>query len=238
MDTLQDILRRLSRDPRAAARDPKSVPARRPGRSLLLDAAAEPAPAGSYDPATHEQMTLSLEAVAALQQWLEDDDLEPGETSADRLLALVVGIADNSQDGELDDDEQAVADVVREAMWDYLSTLGVDDGDLSALLEDWDDAAAERVRDAALAGLPDGEFDPAGVVFGEADQEALFDAAYRSTWAVRGGKKVRIRKRVSGSVRLSGAQKMALRKARMKSHSAGARMRRMKSLRMRRRSGL
>jgi hypothetical protein len=56
--------------------------------------------------------------------------------------------------------------------------------------------------------------------------------------AIRNGKKMRIRKRVSGTVRLSAAQKVGLRKARMKSHSATARMRRAKSMKIRRKSGL
>ena len=56
--------------------------------------------------------------------------------------------------------------------------------------------------------------------------------------AVRNGKKMRIRKRISGTVRLSAKQKLAIRKARMKSHSAGAMMRRMKSMRMRRKMGI
>ena len=63
-------------------------------------------------------------------------------------------------------------------------------------------------------------------------------AVYKTKMAVRKGKKMRIRKRISGTVRLSAKQKLAIRKARMKSHSAGARMRRMKSMRMRKKAGL
>lgn len=229
----QDVVRNLTVDPRPAPAAPH-----RPRRSLLLDAAGaapEPPPAR----AAYEQQSIALEAVAVLQQWLEDDDLEPGETAAERLLTLVVGIADADHNGELDDDESLVVDLAREAMWDYLDALGVEAGDISALLDDWDEAAAERVRDAALAALPEGEeFDPSAVVFGEADQEPMFDATYRATWAVRGGVKRRIRKRISGSVRLSGAQKLALRKARMKANSAGARAHRLRSLRLRRKIGL
>lgn len=228
----QDIVRNLTADPRPAPAAPH-----RPRRSLLLDAAGadpEPPPARS----AYEQQAIALEAVSVLQEWLESDDLEPGETAADRLLSLVVGIADADHNGEIDDDESVVVDVAREAMWDYLDTLGVEASDIAALLDDWDEAAAERVRDAALAAMPDGEFDADELVFGDDAQEAMFDATYRDRWAVRGGKKMRVRKRISGSVRLSGAQKLALRKARMKANSAGARARRLKSLRMRRKIGL
>jgi len=75
-------------------------------------------------------------------------------------------------------------------------------------------------------------------VFGPDAQEAVFDATYRKKMVVRNGKKVRINKRVSGSVRLTGKQKLAIRKAQMKARSAGAKMRRMKSMRKRQKLGL
>ena len=46
------------------------------------------------------------------------------------------------------------------------------------------------------------------------------------------------RKRISGHVRLSAKQKVAIRKARLKSHSAKAVMRRLKSVRLRKKLGL
>jgi hypothetical protein len=98
----QDIVRGLSPDPRPT--DKKTA---RPRRSLVLDAVHPDAPL-VLDSSVHERQAIALEAIAALQQWLEDDDLEPGETHADRLLTLVVGIADSSQDGEIDDDEAEV----------------------------------------------------------------------------------------------------------------------------------
>jgi hypothetical protein len=233
----KDIVRGLSPDPRQGAK-PVDGADRRPRRSLVLDGVRPEAPPLVLDSSMHERQSIALEAIAATQQWLDDDDLEPGETSADRLLTLVVGIADESQDGEIDDDESEVIDVAREAMWDYLSSLGVDEADLSALLDDWDDAAAERVRDVALANLPDGDFDPSSLVFDDSDQDALFDATYKPKWVIRGGKKMRVKKRISGTIRLSGAQKLALRKARLKANSAGARARRLKSMKLRRRVGL
>jgi hypothetical protein len=69
------------------------------------------------------------------------------------------------------------------------------------------------------------------------DSVAL-DAAYRTRFAVRGGKKMRIKKRISGTVRLSAKQKLGIRKMHMKSHSAAARMHRMKSMRVRSRMGM
>jgi len=185
---------------------------------------------------------IQLSAVAAVQQWVETDDLEDGENSADRLMALFVGIADANKDGEITEDEQGVLEVALNAAWDYLVKLGVSEEDVETLLNDWDEDTAERVRDLVASVLPEGE-DEAGAdidsfVFSAEDQEPALDAVYKKKLVIRGGKKVRINKRISGKVRLSAKQKVAIRKARMKSHSAGAMMRRMKSMRLRRKTGL
>ena len=185
---------------------------------------------------------ISVSAVAAVQQWAETDDLDDGESYADRLMALFVGIADANHDGDVTEDEQGVLEVALNAAWDYLVKAGVTEEDAGALLNDWDDDAADRVRDLVASVLPDGD-DAASAeidsfVFSDDDNAPALDAVYRKTVAVRNGKKVRINKRISGTVRLSAKQKVAIRKARMKSHSAGAMMRRLKSMRLRRKAGL
>lgn len=222
-------------------------------RAILKPRAAEVAkPKVTLDAATDEGAEISgadsytvtditLRAVAAVQQWAETDDLDDGESKADRLLALIVGIADANKDGEITEDEQGVLDVALNAAWDYLAKLGVSEEDAGALLNDWDADTADRVSELIVSVLPDGEEADADLddfVFGDNDQEPALDAAYKMKVAFRGGKKVRIKKRVSGTVRLSAKQKVAIRKMHMKSHSAGAQMRRMKSMRMRRKSGL
>lgn len=185
---------------------------------------------------------IKLSVAAVIQQWVETDDLDDGETYADRLLALMIGIADENHDGEITDDEQGVLDMALNAAWDYLEAKGVSGDDLDVLLNDWDGDVADRVRDLVASVLPEGEdesdSDIDNFAFSASDQEPAFDAAYKMKMAIRNGKKMRIRKRVSGTVRLSAAQKVGLRKARMKSHSATARMRRAKSMKIRRKSGL
>ena len=318
----------------------------------VLDA-AEPA---DTEPSSAEDFTvkeLTLKAAASVQQWAETDDLDDNESSADRLMALMVGIVDADKNGELDEDEQGVLDMVLNAAWDYLGTLGVTDEDAGSLLNDWDADTADRVKELVAAALPDGEQSDSDLddfVFGDNDQEAedldgytaedewdatpevdedgkekvaaldgdfkghpfrgnqykkggaashaavrssisakhaerhgdtkavkkshatahfshkaasseastrkakiyhrkmakfhgkkagltldsvTLDAAYRKKFVVRGGKKMRVNKRISGFVRLSAKQKMGIRKMHMKSHNAAARMHRMKSMRMR-----
>ena len=185
---------------------------------------------------------IAMMSVSMIQQWVESDDLADGETCADRLLALMVGIADANKDGDITEDEQGVLESALEAAWDYLVSKGVSEEDADALLNDFDNDVAERVKDFIASVLPEGEDEESAdidnFVFGDGDQEPALDAAYKMKFAIRNGKKTRIRKRISGTVRLSAAQKVGIRKAQMKSHSAAAQMRRAKSMRIRRKSGL
>lgn len=212
---------------------------RREPVKVLDSTGDEPALSGADD---YTLRDINLSAIAVVQQWAETDDLDDGESYADRLMAMFVGIADANHDGDVTEDEQGVLEVALNAAWDYLVKAGVTEEDAGALLNDWDDDAADRVRDLVASVLPDGD-DAASAeidsfVFSDDDNAPALDAVYRKTVAVRNGKKVRINKRISGTVRLSAKQKVAIRKARMKSHSAGAMMRRLKSMRLRRKAGL
>jgi len=118
---------------------PKEQEAREVKLRAALDSAQEEAanPAAAF-----EEIAARMDAVAAVQEWIGDKELDENETAADRLLALMVGIADSNQDGELDDDEQEVIATALEAAWDYLATLGVAEDDLDLLLNEWDPARA------------------------------------------------------------------------------------------------
>lgn len=212
-------------------------------KRVVLDDCGEPSHVMTLDAAdsmsAHAATDIALRAAATLQQWAETDDLEDGEGYADRLYAMFVGIADANKDGEITDDESDVIMAALNAGYDYLIEHGAKEEDAEALLNDWDDDVADRVRELLADKLPDGEDaegeDLDNFVFSAEDNEAVLDAVYKKTFAIRKGKKVRINKRISGTVRLSAKQKVAIRKAQMKSHSAGAMMRRMKSMRIRRR---
>jgi hypothetical protein len=148
--------------------------------------------------------------------------------------------------GEISEVEHAVLDVAFEAAWDYMSSKGATDDDISAMLNDWDNDVGERVQELVASALPDGDAASDEIdtfVFGDGSDDsaldsAVLDASYKKAMAIRGGKKVRINKRISGTVRLTAKQKVAIRKAGMKSHSAGAMMKRMKSMRVRKQMGM
>lgn len=227
----------------AATGEVVQVPA---GQVLTLDSAEVTAlthdSAANFDDSYIKKMALQ-----AVNEWATTDDLEDGETIADRLIGLIVGIADEDIDGEIGEDEAAITDTALDSIYDYMLTLGVDEADVDALLNDWDAEVAERVRQIVASNLPDGEDAEDDVldklIFTPEDQEATFDdatldAAYRKVVAVRKGKRVRIRKRIAGKVRLSPAQKLALRKARRRAFTGKAMARRRKSMRLRKSMGM
>jgi hypothetical protein len=203
------------------------------------------------DSTSFEVASIRLEAVAQAQQWAltVSSDLEDGETLADRFQAHMVGVADLNKDGELTPDEEIVITAAMESAGQYLIEKGAAPEDVDALINDVDPAAAERIRDLVAAAIPADEEEASaeadGFTFDAEAQadifdsvESIMDAVYRKRVVVRGGKKAIVRKRVSGTVRLSTAQKAAIRKAVMKSHSAAARISRMKSNRVRAKLGL
>ena len=148
-----------------------------------------------------------------------------------------MGIVDEDMDGELSEDEQNDIMELSDAAADYLESLGASEDDISALLNDWDNDAGERVQELVASKLEDGA-DPADFVFGDGSDEAALDAVYKKKIVIRKGKKIRVNKRVSGTVRLSAAQKTAVAKMRRKSNTGVAKLRRAKSMRIRRKAGL
>lgn len=179
----------------------------------------------------------SLIAVACVHQWAETDDLAEGEGYADRLLSLLVGSVDEDFDGELSDEEADDLMELADAAAEYLDSLGVSEDDINQLLNDWDNEAGERVQELVASKLEDGA-EPTDFVFGDGSDEAALDAVYKKKIVVRKGKKVRVNKRVSGTIRLSAAQKVAVAKMRRKSNTGMAKLRRAKSMRVRARAGL
>lgn len=192
----------------------------------------------------YQDTDTALKAVAAVQEWAETapGELDDGEGSGDRLFSLLAGIADSDLDGEISDSEADIINDAANAACDYLIAKGVPEDDAVTLLTDFDNDLADQVQELVLTSLPDGDEAAAEeidqFVFGDGSDEAILDATYKKKVVIRRGKKTRINKRVSGTVRLNAKQKIAVRKMLRKSHSAVAQARRAKSMRVRQRSGL
>ncbi len=123
---------------------------------------------------------------------------------AELLRAMLVGIADPRQDSEISDDEQEVLQAALNSAWDYLASLGAVREDLDALLNDWDARTADCIRDLVTAVTPD-------------DDRAAIAAVNSFVFgpATRAHSKAVVR--ITGPVRLSARQRLAVRHAQEKS---------------------
>ena len=221
----------LMNDIQAAAQKPQ------PKQSATFDGVVHDA---TDDESAYTLTQARIEAAAAVNTWTEtaEEDLEDGETLADRLDALLIGTLDADKDGEITDEEADALAIVFDAAAEYLLHQGVSEDDTAALLSDGDADAAERVQELLINIAPDGEdaeYDSVNdFAFNKEQQvDGTFDAVYKRKMAVRNGKKTIIRKRVAGRVKLTAKQKMAVKKMLRKSHSGKAKMRRAKSMRRR-----
>jgi len=172
-----------------------------------------------------ERLNINAETIAAINTWVETDDSELGEDEncAERLQALFMGISDPDKDGEITHEEQDVFDVITDSAASYLLSNGIDMSDIEALLSDYDNDAAERVKEYLTENM---------------DMENMsMDSAFKKVVAFKDGKKTIKKKRVSGHFKMSGKQKAALKKAQRKSHGAGARVKRLKSMKARKKAG-
>lgn len=193
------------------------------------------------DMAAAELATLKIDVGGLVAAWAETDDaeLDAGETLADRFDAMMIGLVDADKNGELDDDELQVLDIAYNIAYDILTSRGANHDDAIALLNEADETAAENIHELLVNTGADGEdaelaaINAAAFEFDEDSDSAVMDATYKRTVAIRNGKKVVIRKRIAGTVKLTAKQKMAIKKMQRKAHSGAARNKRLKSLKRR-----
>jgi hypothetical protein len=191
----------------------------------------------------HIKQSFRLHAASVLNQWAEtsDDDLDPGETLADRLFVLLAQAVSEDSYRQFDDNEQEMYGAVLASAAEYMLLHDVAPEDAQDLLDSWSDDAAIRVRDTLLESLPEGDTVPEEVTrfaFGSSSPVSL-DAVYKDVVAFQNGKKIIRRKRISGLAKvLTPKQKAALAEIRKKSHTAAANRARNKSVKARIKSGI
>lgn len=173
----------------------------------------------------------------------DDDQIVSLSDALDRY------IADATSDFDSEEDDDDGITLWMGAFTDALSTLGVSDEVISDMFDDdidTSDSAIQSMSQTVLANLPDDgepieQFVDDFVFVGE----PVFDAMagkhtvkklngkkihYQGTWAIRGGKKVVVNKRMPNQkVRLTTRQKAGLKKARQHAFTANAMKKRIKS---------
>ena len=172
-------------------------------------------------------------AASLLAGWIAD-----GEADADSFEALALVLAGLDGIGEDDDLTDDQVDQFNDALGQLANAaiaLGADQDDVTSMIDDDDDSAAESVFEA-LSGLSDDDEAIADyTVAGGKGGEAMLESA--TFKAVRDGVVTLIRKRPKKR-RMTSLQKQALKKARMKAHSSMANAHRKKSMKLRKKRGL
>lgn len=175
---------------------------------------------------------LRADAMAAMLTWIDDADW-----TYDALDSLLIGLASDSDDEDeedLSDDEAEHYEALTDAARDALVSLGGDEANVDATLDEDDDAAsklgqylANRLDDVTKS---DDDLVSEFAVGGEMVVES-------TRRVVRNGKTKRVRKK-RRKKRQTAAQKASLRKARRKSNTSSARRSRKRSNRRRKSMGL
>lgn len=172
---------------------------------------------------------VRLKAGSVVVEWARADD-----NSYSMLESLVIGMVDEDEDGELDDDQQVEANelftVVAEAL---IQISGMPAATIQKMLENEDDELAEQVAEKVEEKLK--PVSSSEVVADFAVKQALLLSSQRKV--VRDGKVVIVKTKLRKQKRTA-AQKAALKKAQLKSNNSASRAKRKKSNRQRKAHGL
>lgn len=190
--------------------------------------------------------TLMLEAVSArakgderglaasmIAQWLEDDD--PEADAFDALAIMMAGLDSVDEGTEFTDEQVDAYNAALAALADAAVSMGADQDDVTDMIDDMDDSAAERVFDALSENGTDMLEEAIAVYTVAGGETAMLEAVRKKV--VRDGKVKIIRKRPRPR-RLNSLQKQALKKARRKAHTSVANLHRKKSMKLRKKRGM
>ena len=190
----------------------------------------ESAPSDSSKMDDFGEKQLRASAMSIALAWVEDANF-----SFPAIDALVIGMSDLDEDGEVSEEEE---DFYNELLWslgDALVALGGNKGQVETFIDKEDDDAGAKLGAFLKKKLDETEDDDADIIGRFVIKgDMVFEATKK---VIRNGKVVLIRKPVRKK-RLSAAQRMGLKKARRKSNTGAARLARKKSMRLRKQRGI
>ncbi|MFI3273231.1 hypothetical protein [Vibrio sp.] len=173
---------------------------------------------------------LRANAMAAVLAWLEDNDY-----SYEALDAIVAGLSDLDDDGEITEPEEDLFNDLLVMVADVLATLGGEEANIKSFIDDESEDAGEKLAAYLNKKLEAND---------KSDDELITEYAVKAQLVldatqkvVRNGKVKLIKKRTKKR-RMSAKQKAALKKARRKANNSGARRERAKSMKKRQQSNM
>ena len=185
-------------------------------------------------------------AMQAVLEWQKG-----GVFTYEALDNIVIYMADIDDEDDIDEEEEEFYNEIWEEIPNALLSLGADYKDVENFVSE-DDKAGNKVGTIVSKELEDmpAEDDDlvASFAYGEDgvlecagddnNLRGILEATYKKRKMVRDGKVIIGKKRVSGRVKLTAAQRAGLKKARRKANTAAARQHRKKSMRIRKQRGL
>lgn len=168
---------------------------------------------------------LRANSMSAALAWLEGD-----EFTYESFEALVAGLADLDDDGDITEPEEDLFNELLVMTADALTVLGGADANVKTFIDDENTDAGEKLAAHLNDKLSGNEKSDAEIITEYAVKAKLvLDATQK---VVRNGKVKLIKKRTKKR-RMSPKQKAALKKARRKANNSGARRKRAKSMKQR-----
>lgn len=161
--------------------------------------------------------------------------IDDGEFSADQIDAMLIGFVNEDEDeDELDEDQEMQYEALAETLAEAFISLGATKSNAEAAINGDDESAATLGEYLADKMEDNAKTDDEIITKFAVEGGMIFEAKKR---VVRDGKVLTVTKRTR-KVRLSAAQRAALKKARRKAHTSAAKRARSKSMRIRKSRGL
>lgn len=170
-------------------------------------------------------------AAATVIDWA--NGAEPTSDSFDNLALGLAGIDDEESDDDITEDQNDEYNRWLGLLADAAGSLGADQDDITTMIDEDDDDAAINVADA-ITGNVDDEDEAIAVYSVSGNDDAMLEANIK---VIRAGQ-VKLKKKRPRPLRQSAKQRAALKKNRLKSHSAAAKMSFRKSMKVRKKRGL
>lgn len=170
-------------------------------------------------------------AAASVIGWA--NSAEPTSDSFDDLALGLAGIDDEESDDDITDDQIDEYNRWLGLLADAAVSLGADQADITAVIDEDDDEAAISAADG-ITGNTDDEDDAIAVYSVSGNDDAMLEANVK---VIRKGE-LKIKKKRPRPMRQTAKQRAALKKNRLRSHSAAAKMSFRKSMKVRNKRGL
>jgi hypothetical protein len=168
-----------------------------------------------------------LDGVAdAVFSWADSDDT--GFDALDGFVQALAGLDDDDPDADPTDEEIDNYNTMWDAVANFLIAAGEDPDTVSSMADDEDDDAANAIA-SDLAAIDQDTRDELSVAYQASADDSMMESVKK---VIRNGEITLIRRKPRKR-RMTAAQKMALKKARMKAHSSSAKLSRAKSMKLR-----